>query len=445
MTWHNKVAWSEGMFLQPQHFQQHDRYLEQLLENRIRPLFGYCWGFSHIELSSAALSEGKIQLNSASGVFPDGTPFDFPQQDPSPLALEINPEDREEQIVLALPVRRVGSKEIDVNNNLNDNLTRYSIAETDVIDTTSQITQNASLQIGRLQLKLMRKSDLVDAYTTLSIAHVIERRSDNQLVLKKEYIPPVLRVNANTILSEYLKELNGLLHQRGEALAPHMDRPGRGGVAEIADFLLLQTINRYEPLFKHYVEHNLLHPERLYSTCLSLAGDLSAFSKKNRRPILFETYQHDELHKCFKQLMDDLRDSLNMVIEKSAIQIQLQERQYGIRVAIVEDISLFKSASFILAVNAQQPPETIRLRFPQQTKIGTGEIIRDLVNLALPGIPLHALPVAPRQIPFHAGFNYFELDKSHDIWKQLERTGGLAIHIAGDFPGLELELWAMKN
>ena len=33
MTWHNKVLWTEGMFLQPQHFQQHERYLEKLIES----------------------------------------------------------------------------------------------------------------------------------------------------------------------------------------------------------------------------------------------------------------------------------------------------------------------------------------------------------------------------------------------------------------------------
>ncbi|MCP6146127.1 hypothetical protein, partial [Pseudomonas aeruginosa] len=27
MSWNNRVVWSEGMFLRPQHFQQHDRYL----------------------------------------------------------------------------------------------------------------------------------------------------------------------------------------------------------------------------------------------------------------------------------------------------------------------------------------------------------------------------------------------------------------------------------
>ena len=27
MTWQNKVMWTEGMFLQPQHFQQQDRFV----------------------------------------------------------------------------------------------------------------------------------------------------------------------------------------------------------------------------------------------------------------------------------------------------------------------------------------------------------------------------------------------------------------------------------
>ncbi|MDR4518130.1 MAG: type VI secretion system baseplate subunit TssK [Nitrosomonas sp.] len=445
MTWHNKVVWSEGMFLQPQHFQQQDRYFEKLLENRIRPLTGYFWGFSHIELSSAALSEGKIQLNSASGIFPDGTPFDFPQQDVSPLALEINPEDREEVIVLALPIQRNGSKEYDTNIQKNESLARYTIEEADIRDSTIQSNQNATVQIGQLQLKLMRKSNLTDAYTTLGIAHVTERRADNQLVLKKEYIPPILRVSASLILSEYLKDLNGLLHQRGDALTDHISTPGRGGVAEIADFLFLQTINRYEPLFKHYAEHNLLHPERFYSTCLNLAGDLAAFSKKNRRPAMFETYQHDALYTCFKQLMDDLSDSLNMVIEKNAVSIPLEERQYGIRVADIKDKSLLESASFVLAVHAQLPTKTMQLHFPDQTTIGTGENISELVNYALPGIPLNALSVKPRQLPTYTDFIYYELDKANDIWKQLERTGRLAIRVAGDFPGLELELWAIKN
>ena len=73
------------------------------------------------------------------------------------------------------------------------------------------------------------------------------------------------------------------------------------------------------------------------------------------------------------------------------------------------------------------------------------EKLRDLVNLQLPGIALKPLPVAPRQIPFHAGFNYFEMDRSGEMWKQLEKSGGLAMHIAGEFPGLEMECWAIRS
>ena len=91
------------------------------------------------------------------------------------------------------------------------------------------------------------------------------------------------------------------------------------------------------------------------------------------------------------------------------------------------------------------PGEVLRSRFPTQVKIGPVERIRDLVNLQLPGVVLRPLPVAPRQIPYHAGFNYFELDtRNNELWKQLETSGGMAMHIAGDFPGLELEFWAIR-
>jgi type VI secretion system protein ImpJ len=31
------------------------------------------------------------------------------------------------------------------------------------------------------------------------------------------------------------------------------------------------------------------------------------------------------------------------------------------------------------------------------------------------------------------------------MWKQLEKSGGLAMHIAGEFPGLEMECWAIRS
>ena len=135
-----------------------------------------------------------------------------------------------------------------------------------------------------------------------------------------------------------------------------------------------------------------------------------------------------------------------MVMEQTAVPIVLQDRKHGVRVAMIPDLDMQRNAQFVLAVTAQLPGDALRARFPTQVKIGTVERIRDLVNLQLPGVGLRPLPVAPRQIPYHAGFNYFELEtRGNEMWKQLESSGGLAMHVAGDFPGLELEFWAVRN
>lgn len=55
------------------------------------------------------------------------------------------------------------------------------------------------------------------------------------------------------------------------------------------------------------------------------------------------------------------------------------------------------------------------------------------------------LPVAPRHLPFHAGFSYFELDRHDPAWQSLHSASGFGLHIAGDFPELELQLWAIRS
>lgn len=445
MSWNSKVLWSEGMFLQPQHLQQHDRHIERLIQGRTRPITGHAWGYVTLVIDEAALALGKVALSQARGILPDGTPFDFPAEDVAPLPVDVAPDSRDELIVLALPLRRPQGLEADIGGEDAVGLTRYQVSELEVADSTLASAPTAPVQVGELSLKLLPRREATDAYATLGVVRVVERRADNQLVLDKAYIPPTLACSGNPVLAGYVRELLGLLHQRGEALGARLSQPGRGGVAEIADFLLLQTVNRHEPVFRHFDDLSLLHPAALYRHCLMLAGDLSTFARESRRPPDYPSYAHDDAQACFGPLLTDLRRSLSMVLEQGAIPIELQDRKYGVRVAIVPDLELLRTASFVLAVSAQLPGETVRLRFPSQVKIGPVERIRDLVNLALPGIGLHALPVAPRQIPYHAGYNYFELERSGELWKQLQQSGGLAMHIAGDFPGLEIECWAIRG
>jgi type VI secretion system protein ImpJ len=218
------------------------------------------------------------------------------------------------------------------------------------------------------------------------------------------------------------------------------------GTAEVGDFLVLQTLNRAEPLLAHLANNTRqIHPEDFYRFCLQLAGELATFLKHDKRVTAFPPYDHNDLKATFAAVFDDLRASLSAVLEQAAVAIPLQDRRYGVRVGMINDRTLLSGTGFVLAVRADMPAEAIRRTLPNQIKVGPVERIAELVNVALPGIPVQPLPVLPRQLPYRSGTVYFELDTSAPMWKQLESSGAIALHIAGEFPGLELELWALKG
>ncbi len=445
MTWHNKVMWTEGMFLQPQHFQQQDRFNARQVEGRITATQPWAWGLSSLQIDDAALLQGRVAVVGARGVLPDGLAFAIPGDDPAPPALEVPADARDQLVVLAVSMSRPGVAESDVESAAGSTPPRFRAADVDVADIHASSLREAPLQVGRLNLRLMLARDASEGYATVGVARIVERRADGRVTLDSQYVPPLLHAPAHLVLDGYLREVHGMLHQRGEALGGRLAQPGRAGIGEITDFLLLQVVNRHQPLFAHLQRLPVLHPERLYELCLGLAGELSTF-REARRPVAYPEYRHDDLASCFRAVMADLRQSLSMVLEQTAIPIDLQDRKFGVRVALLPDVELQRSATFVLAVNAQMPGDALRTRFPAQVKIGPAERIRDLVNLQLPGVTLRALPVAPRQIPYHAGFTYFELEtRGNELWKQLETSGGLAMHIAGDFPGLALEFWAVRG
>jgi type VI secretion system protein ImpJ len=247
-----------------------------------------------------------------------------------------------------------------------------------------------------------------------------------------------------------LREVYGLLRHRGQALSERVSRPGTQGVAEIADFLMLQLCNRMQPLFEHLINCSPLHPEIFYGHLVQLAGELGTFARKDKRTPEFSAYRQDALWETFHPVMEQVRLGLTAMLEASAVAVPVEDMTKGFFVARVQDVDLLRSAVFVLAVNARVPSEVLRSRFPREAQMGPRDHIRGLVDAQLPGIVLRPLPVAPRQIPYHAGCTYFELDKTRrpndpvDYWKEMEAARMIVMHVAGDFPELHLQMWAIR-
>lgn len=444
MTWENKPIWSEGMFLRPQHFQQFERFVGAQLEARLGPLATHGYGLAEVQFNVGQLKTGKLALTRCAGVFEDGTPFRVPEQVAAPLPLEVTRDMRDAVIYLCIPEGRAGTADVALDASARAE-TRFLAEEFEVADTVYGSPSRVALNVGRLQLSLRSALDPLEGYTTLPIARVIERQADDSVLLDTGFIPCAVTTQASPVLSGFLSELEGMVHQRAEAIAGRLGTQGSKAVADITDFLMLMALNRTEASIRHMGALPVLHPAALYGFLCELAAELSTFTASTNRPKFMPFYAHREPRPCFDAVMEDLRRSLSAVFEQNAVPIPLEARAYGISVGQISDHSLFTSASFVLAARGAVDSEQLRANLPRRIKIGSVEHIRDLVMRQLPGADLYPMAAEPRQIPFRANTVYFSINARHEQWQAVRTSGAVALHVAGDVPGLELELWAIRG
>jgi type VI secretion system protein ImpJ len=445
VSWESKVIWSEGLFLQPHHFQQSDRYLESLISGVAKGIAPYVWGMRELTLDDELLRLGKFAIKSCEGITPDGATFRVPAVDDLPPAMEVPQTVKNAVVYLSIPTRRQGATEVELEFK-EGSATRFLPSEVDVTNAVGNDKKQTTIAVGKMRLQFALDLDDLEDRLVIPIAKIIEVRSDQEILLDRNFIPSVLDQRAAPPLSDFLQEIEGLLGHRCEALAGRLSDSGPSkGVAELSDFLLLITVNRYLPQIRHLASIENTHPCGLYNMLLGMVGELSTFMSTEKRAPEFPLYQHDNLTETFHPLMRSLREYLSAVLEQNAVKIELKPRKYGISVAVIADKRLLKDTQMVLACKADTAAENVRRHIPTQAKLGPVEDIRQLVNSALPGIGLRPLPVAPRQIPYHSDVVYFELDPSSEYWKKMRTSGGLAVHVAGEFPGLEMELWAIRS
>lgn len=445
----NKVVWSEGLFLRPQLFQQQERYLEYYAHKRASTLSPFFWGFSQYEIDREALSYGKMVLRTARGVLPDGTPFDVPDHADLPEPFTVQPEHLGKLIYLAVPLRLDNSDETIFSQHDNGSLARFCAEEADLRDTNSIRQDPKPVQLAKLRLRLVSETEMTESWIGLPLTRVKALQPDGSVLLHLEdYIPPVTGYGASALLREWLTHLNGLVKMRAEMLASRLSSSdGKASAsAEIVDYLLLQIFNKYEPVLNHLRHIPELSPIVLYQELATLAGELSTFVRTTtRRPRSAPGYDHVRLYPSIRPLVDEVHELLNQILVRAGQLIELQSRGNGVWSASILPGELRSFSNLVLAIHAQLPMDVLQQLFHSQAKISAPQQLHELVRSHLPGLVLQSLPVPPRQIPYSTGYVYFELLKNGPFWENISATGGLALHIAGDFPGLKMELWGIRN
>lgn len=441
-TTRNKVMWQEGMLMRPHHFQQQQRYIEHRENLRFRAMHDLSWGFTELSLNTGLLAQGKIMIDSASGTLPDGTVFSIPDQDalPDPLHPDSFPDEESRIIYLALPIAS------DVISEIGDGQRtgRYRLNQADARDLHTEGGDVRTLILGQLIPRIMSGADDLSAYVTLPMCRIADRHADGSLTLDKNFIPSCQDIYASTRLRAFLVKVQEDIANRTHDLAARIGSPTQSGIADVAEFMMLQLLNRNQTRFTHRAHRPQLHPEDFYLDLAGLLGELMTFTAPSRLPCPLDVYDHHNLTETFRTLLPEVERALHTVLSPRAVSLPLNLRD-GIWQAETHDATLLHSATFILAVSAKMETTLLQRQFVQQSKISSPEKIRNMVSVQIPGIPLRTLSVAPRQLPYHTGYSYFELDRSGAAWADVVAAGAVALHVSGTFPDLNMQLWAIRG
>ena len=110
-----------------------------------------------------------------------------------------------------------------------------------------------------------------------------------------------------------------------------------------------------------------------------------------------------------------------------------------------DERTLFRNATFVIEVAASKPLTQVQQQFPALCKVGPNTKMSEIVQTHLPGIELVHMPTPPRQIRAISDHVYFYLDKSSPLWPEFSVASSIGLHFAGDWPGLQLDLWAIME
>jgi type VI secretion system protein ImpJ len=438
------VLWSKGTFLTPQHLQLQDKFLEDSMNFRLQSLKFCAWGFNEVVLDQELLADGQLAVSRASGIFPDGLPFDIPGPDQPPpsksLAEYFDPDVRSLDIYLTVPDYK--DKGLNVAGLGRVASSRY-LAEIATVRDDNTGAGEKPVQIARKNLRLLAENETREGSSTLRIANV-EKTDTGGFRLNPHFVPPLLEVRANDyvrglvnglleILSAKSAQLAGTRRQKNQSLADFT-------TSDIANFWLLYTVNSNIPVLSHLLQGQRCHPEELFSALTMLGASLTTFSP-TIRPRDLPLYDHSELSKVFSELDEKLRILLETVVPTNVVSLPLKQiNNTTIYATAVDQDKYLANTRMYLAISADSSEETIIRRVPQLVKVCSATHIDQLVSSALPGITLTHIPSPPSAIPIKMKFQYFSLNQSGAAWETVTRARNFAAHVPSEIINPQMEL-----
>jgi type VI secretion system protein ImpJ len=444
-----KVLWKEGMFLQPQHFQQSERYLLNLLAMRLANGVAAGYGFAECEIHGDAVANGTFTVSRAGGIMPDGTPFSIPSETIAPAAKPFGPHfshDRQSlDVYLGLPLVVDGRANIASNDATGVNA-RYTPQTVPVSD-EGLGGQRKDIEIGNLNFTILYEDESRDNFTVLRVGR-LKRNSSGQIEIDQTFVAPLLHVGASAHLLAEIRSLLEILLAKIASLSQGRRQKASGlaefkGTEETA-FRLLQTINTYTPLLNHMHIAPQVHPYELFVVLTQLTGALCTFSAEVSIKHL-PRYDHENLGEMTAVFARLIRAVLGADLSAGCVTIPVEQAGPATFTCKVSDEKLFSTAQFYFGVSAAVPEKELVVGALQRIKMSSRDRLELLIPSAMPGLPLIHVARPPEGLSTKPGFVYFRLDQRGDFWDGIKTSGTIAFYFPNSYPSISMELLALRE
>jgi type VI secretion system protein ImpJ len=444
MTKNDKPVWIEGMALDPQHFQQWDRYHTALVYQTSALMQRFGWGFTELEVDREALTNGSFELRRCSGRTPDGLVFSLPDTSPLPDALPLKDKFPATlgslTVLLGIPAERPDSKNCRLRGEAVQ--TRFFATSITVADENTG-SDRLEIEVVRPNFLIVCASDRTEGLSVLPVAEVV-RSASGMYSLGEAFVPPCMAIGASERLTTSVRGVLDRLVATSDAL--HVRRRASQG-ARTADPQYsgaLVALNAALPVLRHHAAPSA-HPEAAYLAMASLAGQLAVFAgDSDIRPAGFPPYDHEKPQQCFDHLRGVIFRILDGFLAESFMRIALEKAADTQWTARIPDPASLGSCELYLSVSGELAEKRFTDDFVYKAKIACPEELQTLIMAALPGLPLAFTTQPPANLPGGQGIFYYRLTRSGKLWDAIERNGKLSVFVPAEYRSVRMDLFAVK-
>ncbi|PRY06556.1 type VI secretion system baseplate subunit TssK [Paraburkholderia sp. BL25I1N1] len=441
-----RPLWAQGIFMTPQHFQQQALW-ERFADERIARIASpEPWGASRVVFDAQALSINRLQLSVLDLRLPDGTQIDTESADrlPAPRDLGDVPAQNDSVVVLAaLPLLDPQGGNCFETGEKPARPRRFAREYLLIADLNGDGKEEISVE--RHALALLFDFEEPDNYVTCPIGRIV-RNAQGRFELDPAFVPPCLVLSASTQLTARMNRLSEILSAKSASLAvrrrERSDQIADYAVADVSLFWLLHSVNSNWPDLARLCQAPDQHPERLHAVLARLAGSLLTFSTTETLQAI-PRYDHHAPEPVFAELESLIRTLLDTVIPSRVVPIALERIRGTAWLGKIFDERLVEGADYYLSVQSGLPAHALLEQLPRLCKAGAPDEVEQIVNSALPGIPLRPMSRLPAAIPVRIENQYFALDSASPAFKRMVDARACQFYIPASMPEVSLELYAV--